>query len=246
MPFETIIIVLLILMLSTTVRSTFGFGDALIAMPLLSMAAGIKTAVPIVALGAIVIAVSILIKFWRQVEFRVRLPLIISSVAGIPIGLIYLKDTDETIVKLILAAILIAFAAYRLVKPHLLHLKNERLAVLFGLAGGILGGAYNTNGPPIIIYGAMRRWEPEKFRAILQGIFLPTNFFIAIGHGIAGFWTSEVIRLFLTALPVIIISIIIGGKINKKIPAHRFVKYVDIFLIIIGIILIYDSLAGSS
>jgi hypothetical protein len=31
------------------------------------------------------------------------------------------------------------------------------------------------NGPPLVIYGALRRWTPERFRATLQGYFLPAS-----------------------------------------------------------------------
>ena len=31
------------------------------------------------------------------------------------------------------------------------------------------------NGPPLVIYGALRRWSPQHFRATLQGYFLPAS-----------------------------------------------------------------------
>ncbi len=242
MELEIIVLVLLIFFVSTTIRSFFGFGDALLAMPLLTIVIGVKTAVPIVALVAIIIGLSILLKTWREINFKQLIPLIVASIAGIPIGLIYLKDTSEVIVKLVLAIILISFSLYRLFRPNLLYLKSERLSFIFGLFSGILGGAYNTNGPPIVLYGAMRRWEPSQFRSNLQGIFLPTNLFIATGHGLAGFWTEEAIILFFYCIPVVILSIILGSYLNKRIPAEKFVKLVDIFLIIIGLVLVVHSL----
>lgn len=242
MSIDIVLLVFLVLFISTTVRATFGFGDALIAMPLLSMIIGIKTALPIVALVAIVIAVYILTKTWHNIEFKNHIVLIVSAIAGIPVGLIFLRDTDDTIVKLVLAAILIFFGLYRVFRPQLFHLKNDRYSLFFGFISGILGGAYNTNGPPIVIYGAMRRWEPRHFRTILQGVYLPTNLFIATGHGIAGYWTSEAITLLLICLPIVITAIFLGGAINKRIPTEKFVRYIDFSLIIIGLILIYHSL----
>ena len=114
MELEIIVLVLLIFFVSTTIRSFFGFGDALLAMPLLTIVIGVKTAVPIVALVAIIIGLSILLKTWREINFKQLIPLIVASIAGIPIGLIYLKDTSEVIVKLVLAIILISFSLYRL------------------------------------------------------------------------------------------------------------------------------------
>ena len=106
----------------------------------------------------------------------------------------------------------------------------------------MLGGAYNTNGPPIIIYGTLREWTPQKFRILLQGIFLPTNLMIIIFHGIAGLWTTTVFEYFFVSLPVIFIAILIGRKLNRIIPKEKFVKYVYTFLIIIGFILLGDTI----
>jgi len=39
-----------------------------------------------------------------------------------------------------------------------------------------IGGAYGMNGPPLVAYGSLRRWTPpERFRATLQGYFLPAR-----------------------------------------------------------------------
>jgi uncharacterized protein len=39
----------------------------------------------------------------------------------------------------------------------------------------VFGGAYGMNGPPLVVYRAMRRWSPPHFRAILEGYFLPAS-----------------------------------------------------------------------
>ncbi len=238
------ILILAVLFVSTLSRSTFGFGDALIAMPLLALFVSIKIATPLVALIGLLIAIMIFSRNWRKIKAPGVLQLIISSVVGIPIGLLYLKGTSEDIVKIVLAVVLISFSIYKLYKPELLKLKSNKFAFPFGIAAGILGGAYNTNGPPIIIYGTMRGWQPQNFRAILQGIFLPTNIFIASGHGLSGFWTQEVLTLFLYSLPVVFVSMLIGSRLNKKIPAENFTRFIYIFLILIGIVLFLKTVLG--
>jgi hypothetical protein len=62
--------VLLILFISILVRSTFGFGDALVATPLLALIIPIKTATPVVAIIAPTIAISLLIKEWRHIDLK--------------------------------------------------------------------------------------------------------------------------------------------------------------------------------
>jgi len=236
------ILVLLVIFIASLTRSTFGFGDALIAMPLLALFISIKTATPVVAVMGLAISIAILYDDWRHISLKSIWILVLFSLIGIPIGLIFLKGAAEYAIKISLAVVLIVFGLYKILRPNLFVLKSRKLAFLFGLISGILGGAYNTNGPPIIIYGTLRKWKPEMFRAVLQGVFLPTNFFIIIGHGFAGLWTKEVWHLMLFSLPIIFLAFIIGNKINKIIPAEKFTILVYIFLIIIGFVLLIKVL----
>lgn len=242
MDLGLVLVILFIVFISTLTRSTFGFGDALIAMPLLVFFIDIKIATPLIALIAFIIAISILIKNWRDVEFKSAWRLIIASLIGIPIGLWYLEDMNENLIKLVLGVLIIFFAIYNLLKPKLIYLKNERLSWIFGFFAGILGGAYNTNGPLIVVYSALKKWNPQNFRATLQSYFFTTGILVIIGHGIAGNFTQEVLTYFAYALPVVLIAVILGGQINKKIPVDRFHKYIYMVLILLGLMLIANSL----
>jgi len=234
----TNLIVIGILFLSTFIRSSLGFGDALIAMPLLTIAVGLQVATPLTAMGATTIAVTILLRAWKKVDLKAAWRLVLTTWIGIPIGIYFLNQAPEIIVKSLLGIILIGFGLYNLIIPNLPELKNENWAYLTGIIAGVLGGAYNTNGPPVVIYGMLRRWDPEKFRATLQGYFLPTGLAILITHGLAGMWTPRVVHFYLFSIPVILAAVFLGGVVNKKIPKGRFDKIVHGFLVVIGIVLI--------
>jgi len=237
--FQTI--VLPIVFIATLTRSTFGFGDAMVGMPLLVMVIGLNTATPLVGLMGITASSTILIRHWRDVHFRSVWPLIIYTLIGIPIGILLLKGVYEDVMKTVLALVIIIFSLYKLFKPKLFTLANDKLAFIFGLASGILGGAYNTNGPPVVIFGTLRRWNPEKFRATLQGYFFPTGSMIAIGHCIGGLWTKPVLVNYALSLPVILVAIFLGGRINRKIPKARFDNYIYVFLVILGACLLVST-----
>ena len=132
--------VLLIIFTSSLLRSSFGFGDALLAMPLLALIIDIKTATPIVALIGFLISLTILIGNWKEIKFRENLSIIIYSILGIPLGLFFLKGADENLIKIVLAGVLILFSSYNLLKPGLFHLKNNRWAFAFGLFAGRWAG----------------------------------------------------------------------------------------------------------
>lgn len=235
-------IVMVIFFSAMLIKSIFGFGDALLAMPLLTMLVGIRTATPLFAMVGTTITLIILILRWRSVVFTSAWRLIVSSVFGIPVGLFFLKGSFDTAVNLVLALVIILFSLYNLANPDLPRLKNERYAFVFGFVSGILGGAYNTAGPPVIIYSALRRWHPESILATLQGYFFPLGVFIFIGHGIAGLWTMTVFKYYAAAMPFSLIALAAGSRLNRAIPSNKFEKWIFGLLILIGIFLLVQSL----
>jgi uncharacterized membrane protein YfcA len=246
MPIDaTVIAVLIILFFSTLIRAVFGFGNALIAMPLLAMTSiGMKTASPIVALMATALAFAILVKDWRIIDFKSTWRLLVSSIPGIPLGLMLLTGPYDKMGKIILALVIIGFSFYCLLRPRLMTFTQDWAAYPFGFISGILGGAYNSNGPPVVIYGTMRRWPPDCFRANLQGYFFPTNLIIIASHGLGGLWTPMVGWYCLLALPVVLVSLWLGNHLMRLIPRGHFDRYVHVILVVIGLVLFIQTVMG--
>lgn len=224
-------------------RSAMGFGDAVVAMPLLAMVIGLKTATPLVAFTGPTISLLILLKSWRAGDMKAAARLIVASLLGIPLGIYGLARLPEEPLKAVLGALILLYGLFGLAKPGV-RMKNEKAWVpwFVGWTAGVLGGAYNTNGPPVVAYGMLRGWPPERFRATLQGYFLPTGLMILAGHGIAGMWTGEVLRLYLLSLPAIAIGVVLGGLVNQKLKPDVFVKLVYVFLAAMGAILFLRAL----
>jgi uncharacterized membrane protein YfcA len=74
-----------ILFLSTLTRSTLGFGDAVVAMPLLTLVLGIHTAAPFVALVATAITVMILWSDWQVVDVKATWRVVLAVLLGIAV-----------------------------------------------------------------------------------------------------------------------------------------------------------------
>lgn len=237
----TLIQVLAILFLASTIRSAFGFGEALIAVPLLALIIPINVAAPVAVLISITIAGIVVLQDWQHVHFRSAGWLVLSTLIGTPLGLILLSVAAEQTIKLILAVIIIAFSAFSLLSRTKAKLQDDRLAWLFGFGAGILGGAYGMNGPPLVIYGALRGWSPQQFRATLQGYFLPASLMVMGGYWLTGLWTSEVTHYYLVSLPEIVVAILLGRAINRRMSGHSFLLYIYIGLMVVGTLLLFQS-----
>jgi uncharacterized membrane protein YfcA len=229
---------LCVLFFSTLTRSTLGFGDALIAMPFLAVLLGMQTAAPLVALVSTLISLMILVRNWHIVDLHMTWRLIMAAAGGVPVGLFYLTRVPEPITQMLLGCLLIGFCLYNLQRsPGSQRRVSHHAAYAFGFAAGVLGGAYNTVGPILVMYGHLRGWPPEQFRATLQGCFFPAYGSIVIGHSLAGLMTPQIVQYFVLSLPLICLAIYLGGRLHASISPARFARYINMALLIIGVVL---------
>jgi uncharacterized membrane protein YfcA len=233
-----------VLFVATLIRSAFGFGEALVAVPLLALLLPVQVAAPVAVLVSITVALVVVAQDWRKVHLRSACALVLPTIPGIVFGLLLLRSVREPVVKGVLAVVIIVFSASSLFAGWRRELKDDRFAWLFGFGAGVLGGAYGMNGPPLVVYGALRGWSPQRFRATLQGYFLPASVAGMCGYQAAGLWTPAVNRFYLLSLPLVLVAIFLGREINRRMAERRFLLYVHCGLIVVGIVLLFQAVTA--
>jgi hypothetical protein len=244
----TTLYVLLIVFAATLIRSAIGFGEALVAVPLLAAVIPIRQAAPLAVLVSITIAAIVVAQDWKKIHLGSTAWLVLSTLPGIPLGLLLLTHGPQRLVKATLAALILAFSAYCLVGRAPVELKRDSRAWLLGCGflAGVLGGAYGMNGPPLAIYGSLRRWTAQHFRATLQAYFLPASLLGMAGYWLSGLWTPAVTRYYLYSLPAAVPAIFLGRWINYRLSGEAFRKYVYVGLVCIGALLLIQTFTGCS
>lgn len=232
-----------IIFVATLVRSTFGFGESLIAVPLLILFIPVEVAVPLSVLTSILIAAVVVVQDRKQIHFNSAKWLIIFAVLGIPIGLLLLVYGNENTIKTILGILIILYSVYSLFSKNTFKLETDHKVWLFvcGFLSGVFGGAYGLNGPPLVVYGNIRNWTAKHFRATLQAYFLPASIIGMLGYWYQGLWNATVTYYFLICIPVIIPAIFLGRYFNHQLKDGTFLNYIYVGLICIGVVLLSQS-----
>lgn len=245
--------VVAVVFLATLIRSTLGFGEALVAVPLLVLRLPLPMAAPLAVLVSVAMAAVIVVQDWRHVQLRRATGLILAALPGIPLGVLILAKGNEHTVKLALGVLIIVFPLYSLTGGSRLHLRHDHRGWLLGCgfasgvlggAYGVLGGAYEMNGPPLAVYGALRRWSPQHFRATLQGYFLVASLTGLIGYAVLGIWTAAITRYFLLSLPAVLIATLLGRAVNRRMRDHGFFRLVYVGLVALGGLLVLEAVRG--
>src|SRR5690606_25285724 len=145
--------------------------------------------------------------------------LVLSTFVGIPLGLLLLKYGNEFAIKILLGVLISAFAFFLLFYKSVIELSSKkRSTYLFGFVAGILGGAYGMNGPPLVVYGSLRKWKPQNFRATLHAYFFPASILGVIGYYKFGFLTERVFSYYWYSLIAAIPAVFIGKFMSNTFP----------------------------
>ncbi len=230
----TALLIALTVFIAIFVQSFSGFGLALVMMPLLSSMIGVHVAAPLVALIALLAEAIILLRYREALNLQAVKRITLASLVGIPFGILAVRYVDESIVLPVLGIVVAGYALYALSNLRLPEIRHPGWAYGLGFVAGVFGAAYNTSGPPVIIYGTCRRWPPAEFKSNLQGFFLVNSIMVAAAHGLGGNFTPTVLQDVLIALPAIALGALAGFSLDGRINPAQFRRIVLVLLVVLG------------
>jgi uncharacterized protein len=226
---------IIVVFFAVITQTLTGFGSGLVSMAFLPGLLGVRTASPMVALITGTLELILLIRFRASFNLKAVWRLAVTTLLGIPLGVWALRGLSEKILLPVLGVVMTGYALYALFNLKLPRLEHPAWAFLTGFLSGILSGAYSVGGPPVIIYGNCRGWQPDEFKSNLQGFFLLNDGLAIIYHSIAGNLTPAVTNGYLWALPVIVLGLLAGAGLDRFLSPQGFRKLVLILLVIMGV-----------
>ena len=228
----------LIIFLASFTQGLTGFGFALVSIPLLSLIIDIKTAIPLGAMCGLVVNAYLILRLRKHINFSEIKYLIYGAIVGIPIGAYFLKAANPSLLKLLLGIVVLIFVfftSFNFIKHYQL---NDKWGYVFGLFSGLLGGAFNANGPPILIYLYLKDLNKNQHKAAISGFFFVASVIIVLDHAVTGVSNLIIFNMFLKQIPFVLIGLILGDLLFLKISTRVYQKIIIIGLFFIGVFLI--------
>lgn len=242
-----VMLVIAVVFVGALMRATFGFGEAVISMPLLALLPiSLHTSISLIGLAGLTVAGLTVTSGWRHIDRPALLWLAAATLVGIPFGLALVTLAPAAIVTRTLGVFLIIYSGYSLGMPILTQtparprLLSQSWACPFGFAAGMLGSAYNFTGVPVVVYGTLRRWNSARFHGTLQAHFLIAGFFVVVGQGLGGLWTANLFTLYGFCLPAIVIATLLGTILHRRIPTEKFKQSVFFIIGVLGLLLLIN------
>jgi len=224
---------------AAVLQALTGFGFALIVMPLVTLVLDLKTAAPLIALAALTANTLNAIRFRRAADLGEVARLGMASVLGIPAGIWALTRLDEVTIKHVMGAILVAYAVYALLRPAAAQPLARWWAYPAGFVAGCLSGAYNTPGPPLVVYGSLRQWPKDEYRAIVQAVFCVNAVLVVGSHLLARHVVPRVWTLYAWAAPALLLGLWTGAHLDRHVNQERFRSLVTAMILVLGASLLF-------
>lgn len=235
---DTVLLLVVILFASFT-QSVAGFGLGLVAMPFIIEPLGVQPSTALIALIALITRIVLMVAYREALNISVVTRLTAASIVALPIGVLVLQRLDASLVLALLGVVVSGYAIYALLNLRLPEIAHPRWAYGFGFFSGLLSGAYNTGGPPLVVYGTSRRWTPAEFKSNLQGFGLVNSIIVIVLHVVAQDYTPAVLDHFWITLPAVLTGLLLGIAVGRYINPRLFRYLVLIMLLVVGLTLIF-------
>ncbi|UYN96761.1 MAG: sulfite exporter TauE/SafE family protein [Enhydrobacter sp.] len=212
------------------VRGFAGFGAAMLMTPVFSALYGPAVGVALCLLLEVAVALPLLPRALRYVDWR-RIGLILAAATvGVPAGNFLLTRLDPEPMRWAISAIVLGAVAllasgwrYR-GKPHVAATLGT------GLSSGFLNGLSGMAGPPIAFYYLAGSETPTRVRANLTTYFVFIDLaavVVFLARDLVG-WTTMIEALFLAP------AVVIGGLLGERLfpmASERFYRRLALLLL---------------
>lgn len=223
------------------VRGLTGFGAGLIGIPVMAMMYPLHFVVPLHLFFETLVGFFLLPKAWKDVDWRQVGNLSLGMFVGNLSGAYVLAQVGDEVLKAVLAVVVLCFAVHMgwsAGRPATWKVPAS-WAVVFGLVGGVFGGALGMSGPLIVLYLANRFARKEELRATLIGLFQVVGIWTFGAYIWHGLFTEESVSVGLRLFPTFLIALLLGQMAHVRISELIFRRVMAGVLLISGLLLVF-------
>lgn len=233
----------LVIFLSHLVAGITGFGNQIVALPLLALLVGLDAGKTTLVILGTVMYTLLTIRWHERINLRALGLIVLVTGVGLIAGMLLYEILPPRASMLALGTFVLLMGLQPLLLPSLTGRVPDAAAKLLLLGGGIVHGAFTTGGPLLVIY--CRRALPDKseFRSTLGVMWILLNTGLMIGWLISGWPEPQMtVRLTLLGLPFMLAGLVVGERLHHRLDGPAFRTVVNTTLVCNGLILIISAI----
>lgn len=217
-------------------KSGFAGGAGVVAVPLLALILPVEVAAVLVLPLLLVMDAKTVYLYRKSVDIKAIKPIALASLVGIAIAGSAMAALPSEALQVFLAAFCIFFACWHSLAPHLSKLPGS--AYLWGSISGVSSTLLHAGGPPITLYFLSKGLSKQVWIAQAAIFFAFMNWIKVIPYSLNGLWSLEYLTISMILIPIALIGVYIGHKIQTLINEKMFTLCCRYLLGLTGITLV--------
>ncbi len=231
-------------------QSAIGFGFALVAAPVFLLVMQSAAAMQVLVAIHVVQSAMLVPGLWRKASRKLLVPMLLGSLAGIPLGLAIYLALDLDTLKLTVGIVMLLFTAL-LIARDAGWLKqafssngppNSSAAASVGACAGALTSVLVLPGPPLILYVAARNMDKAESRALSLTFFAFCYVVVTLTHAFGLGMSRETWALVGWLSPAVVAATVLGAIWARSLSEQRFRIGIIAVSLLSGIWLIWSAL----
>ena len=246
---DIVVFIFLIQFLAYGIKSVIGFGNPLIAGPLLALRLDNLVITPGMLLMDCPVNAYITWKNRKNVNWKKVLPLIAANVCGVIPGALLLKNTLPWIIKTALGVVVVLLGVEMATRGRRTP-RQTRDSVLLRLTAaflsGICAGLFGIN-MFLIAYLQRMAKDYSEFKGSVCFLFFGENLSrLCIYLIIGGYITREALLFAAVSVPAAVAAIFVAGRLARYLDEQKLSRWAIVLFIAGGISIIVKSLVFHS
>ena len=179
----------------------------------------------------------------KSIKWSICIPLAVLVIAGSIPGVLFLKYTDTSIIKMLFGVIIILIGFEMLLREfQTKKIKQSKVVLgIIGVLSGFLCGMYGI-GALLGAYVNRVTDDSSSFKANICVVFLVENTFRIFLYGLWNIFTLDIVKQAIILIPFMLIGLLFGMFSGNFLDEKIIKRLVIIMLIISGIALILNNL----
>lgn len=228
------ILFLIVFFLAFVMQTITGFAGTVMAMPPSMLLLGMDNAKVVLNVLAGLSGLFIAIQNYKYINLKELLKMSGFMLVGLVIGLKVYEVLSVDVLLMIYGVIVVGIGMKNLIFKNKMKL-NLTASILILIAAGIIHGMFVSGGALLVIYAVTAMEDKNEFRATVAPIWVILNSYMLFVHIQSGMVNTYNLTIMSIAIIPLVIGIILGNWLQKKINQQVFLKLTYILLIVSGL-----------
>ncbi len=227
--------------IAALVKGVTGLGYSSTCLPILTLAFGLKEALPLVLIPSVASNLVVMVSTGGFLASAQRFwPMVLAAAGSVFAGLWALTRMRSETAAAALGVVLLMYVGFALANARfrLTEARTRKFEPAIGAATGFVNGLTGSQVMPLIPYLLSLDMARERFLQASNQCFTLSSVAMFVGLGVAGLMTAQVVAVSACGLVLVALGVRIGRRLSRHLAPQAFRTAVLIVLAALGLGLI--------